>query len=208
MNYRLIISLAILVIFYTVGYFGLTGEDRDYFAGLTPFTLILSTILLLVNYRGFQLKDLAIILAAAILGFTMEVVGVKTGAIFGNYWYGENLGTKWMEVPLTIGLNWALLTVCTMAISGLLFKNLILKSILGASLMVGLDFVMEPVAIKLDFWHWEQQTIPTQNYIAWFAIALVVQLIGHSLRPGFKNKFGIALYLVMGLFFTLLNFVL
>ncbi|MBE0653483.1 MAG: carotenoid biosynthesis protein, partial [Bacteroidales bacterium] len=32
---------------------------------------------------------------------------------------------------------------------------------------------MEPVAMHLDYWQWEGDIIPFQNYAAWFIISLV-----------------------------------
>jgi hypothetical protein len=35
------------------------------------------------------------------------------------------------------------------------------------------DWIMEPVAIRLDYWTWAGGDIPMQNYFAWFVIATV-----------------------------------
>lgn len=205
-KYKLIISLAILIIVYTVGFFGITGAHGQWFASLTPYTLIISALLLAVTHKNFHVRDLLIVLLAAVVGFGMEVAGVSTGKIFGEYYYGENLGYKWMEVPLVIALNWVLLTYCTMNIATEIAGRAVTKALIGASLMVVLDFFIEPIAISLDYWHWKGDEIPLQNYAAWFGIAFVIQLVGHILRPNFKNKFGIIMFMVMTLFFTLLNF--
>ena len=52
-------------------------------------------------------------IAIACLGFFIEVIGVKTGFIFGSYYYGAAMGIKILAVPLLIGLNWSILVYST-----------------------------------------------------------------------------------------------
>ena len=49
--------------------------------------------------------------------------------------------------------------------------------ILTALLMVVFDFVMEPAAVKLRYWTWQDGIIPLQNYIAWFLVSLFLMYI-------------------------------
>ena len=44
----------------------------------------------------------------ASLARTAEAVGVRTGAIFGAYSYGDVLGARLLAVPPVIGFNWTL----------------------------------------------------------------------------------------------------
>ena len=202
-----LICAAIAIIIYTVGYFGMTGAEAMWFAKLTPFTLVLSAILLAITHGKISLKDVLIVLLAGAIGFGAEVVGVATGEVFGSYHYGESLGPKWFGVSLVIGLNWAILTYCTMVISSAISKNSWVKACLGAALMVAIDILIEPVAIQLDFWHWKGGGLPPmQNYLAWFVIAFLVHLIAQKIRPNMKNNFSIILFFIMVIFFSLLNF--
>jgi putative membrane protein len=43
--------------------------------------------------------------------------------------------------------------------------------VLAGLLTVAFDWIMEPVAIRLDYWTWAGGDIPLQNYLAWFLIA-------------------------------------
>lgn len=106
-----------------------------------------------------------------LIGFFVEVLGVNTGIIFGNYIYGEGLGTKVFNTPLIIGLNWLLLVYITASV--LENKKLLVpvKIILGAAMMLGYDFIIEQLAPELNMWDWKNNTIPVSNYVAWFFIA-------------------------------------
>ena len=43
---------------------------------------------------------------AFIIGFGVEVVGVNTSVLFGDYKYGNLMGIKLWGVPLLIGVQW------------------------------------------------------------------------------------------------------
>ncbi|MES2515602.1 MAG: carotenoid biosynthesis protein, partial [Bacteroidota bacterium] len=81
------------------------------------------------------------LLSAGVLGFFIEVLGVKTEIIFGSYYYGKALGLKFFAVPILIGVNWAVLLYSTAQLSK--FKNDMANALFGAALMVGLDFFIE-----------------------------------------------------------------
>lgn len=109
--------------------------------------------------------------------FAAEAAGVATGAIFGQYEYGPTLGWAWHGVPLVIAFNWVLVVhgSCGMAWRGPQ-AGVVARNRLATALCVGLmattfDFVMEPVAMRLDYWRWPGDRVPLQNYAAWFVIA-------------------------------------
>ena len=43
--------------------------------------------------------------------------------------------------------------------------------------MVGLDYLIEPVAMKYDFWDWSQNKVPLQNYFMWFLVSILMQVL-------------------------------
>lgn len=84
-------------------------------------------------------------------GYLIELIGIITGLIFGEYAYGSGLGLKLFDVPLIIGLNWAILVFATAALTQQFLWPTWLKATLAATLMVAYDFFLEPVAINFDF---------------------------------------------------------
>ena len=74
--------------------------------------------------------------------------------------------------------------------------------------MVGLDYLIEPVAIKLDFWFWKEGLIPAQNYVAWFIVAFILLLLYHIWIKQNQNRIAIILFSIQVVFFGLLNFML
>lgn len=172
------------------GLIGIWLGHGDWFLPKTPFNLLLGMALL---YWNFPIKrvwpDLLIWSLVYIVGMSVEMIGVNTGLLFGNYWYGENLGPKVMNVPLLIGVNWVVLTFLTANIAKRILRNSWLASILGAVLMVFLDFFIEPIAPIFDYWHWQSGIVPLRNFIDWFVISFLLQLLVRKYVPEEKHPF-------------------
>ncbi len=202
---KYLVLTGIIVIFHTVGLFGLFSGSRDYFLSLSPMNLLISLGCLVLSMR-FSAKlamDMALV---GILGFTVEWIGVHTGYLFGDYAYGENLGWKWLDIPLIISINWIMLSFASIACVLHLTVPDWLKALLSALLMTGLDVLIEPVAIQSDFWSWNGGTIPIFNYVCWFLVSFPVHYYLIRRKTAQQNPVGIGLFLVLIVFFGILNY--
>ena len=199
------IAPALLILFHAVGVAGLLSPYKDLVLQLTPINLILSTVLLLslqVEYnRSFWIFCFIIFLS----GFFLEVAGIHTGVIFGNYQYGKALGIQFLNVPLVMGFNWLMLIYSAGVIFEPLKTNKFIKSLLGAGLLVSLDLLLEPVAMKCDYWMWSNRVIPFQNYVAWFIAAFLMLLFFYNLNFSKNNRLALLLYIIQFVFFSILN---
>ncbi len=86
----------------------------------------------------------------------------------------------------------------------------LLTAFAAAALLTAFDGVMEPVAVSLNYWAWASwPLIPTQNYVAWFGIALALgwsfTALGLTVRThlaqyyfGLQLAFFVALRLLLG----------
>jgi putative membrane protein len=74
--------------------------------------------------------------------------------------------------------------------------------------MIALDFLIEPIAMKLDFWQWKNNAVPLQNYIAWFVSSFILFFIFRTLNGRIENKFAKVILLIQFLFFGILNLLL
>lgn len=204
-RYAFPLALAVLVIFHGVGLWGLLlSGNPAYFQQLTPMNLLLTNVLLFGFHRHW---NGAFVLFAAVVfavGFLSEVVGVHTGLLFGDYSYGAALGAKLWEVPLLIGLNWLMLVYTTGHISNYTGLPWLAKALVGAGLMVLLDYFIEPVAMRYDFWGWEGSHIPLSNFIGWFGVALLLQLYFQRANIFKQNRLAPYVYLVQLVFFICL----
>ncbi len=199
--------ILVLVILHLVGVVGiLIPQTRSLVLSLSAINLFLGFIVILLSERKNLTGILVYSLIAFLIGYGSELIGVHTGALFGNYWYGANLGLKLMEVPLIIGINWGVLAITSASLTQKFVDNIFLKIGINSLLMVFFDFIMEPVAMKSDFWSWENDVIPIYNYVCWFFVALILQAIYLNFFKNRTNKVLNALFLIQLLFFTILNF--
>ncbi len=199
----------IIFVFYLVGIIGMSVPGlKPYFQALTPFHLILSLGILLLFHTDWNRSFLFFSSMAFLIGFGSEVLGVHTGFPFGNYEYGSVLGVKLFEVPIMIGVNWLLLVYLTGNLLEKKVKNDFLAAGMGAGLMVAIDFLIEPVAIELEFWSWEGGEIPLSNYVGWFAVAYLIHLIYRKAMFQKKNLISGFLMLSLIIFFAVLNIIL
>lgn len=198
----------IISVFYLVGIIGMSIPTiRPFFQVLTPFHLLLSLGILLLFHTDWNRSFMVFSIVAFVIGFGSEVMGVHTGFPFGNYEYGAVLGIKIFEVPLMIGINWLLLVYLTGNLFEIGIKNDFLAAGLGAGLMVAIDFLIEPVAIGLEFWEWEGGIIPMSNYIGWFGVAFLIHLIYRKSQFLKRNPISTFLLLNLVIFFAVLNFI-
>lgn len=198
-----------ILVFHLVGIVGMSLEvSRPYFQLLTPYHLLLSLSFLLFFQKEWNFQFILFAILAFSIGFGSEVMGVHTGFPFGNYAYGPVLGLQLLEVPLLIGINWLLLVYMTGELLHGRIRNDLLASALGAIFMVGIDFLIEPVAITLDFWTWENDIIPISNYLGWFGIAFIIHIIYRKLAFEKENKISSFLLACLIVFFALLNVIL
>lgn len=197
------IPIVIIFVFHLVGFIGFI-VNPVYFRSLSPLNLLLSAGLVLLMCGQKKWQFYLSFLAVAVIGIIVEVLGVKTGVIFGSYYYGNSFGFKYLSVPLLIGLNWAMLLYSTSQFVN--FKNKWVNVFLGSLLMVLLDFFIEQSASKFDFWYWENGQIPLQNYIAWFAISLGLNALFQQRLSQKPNLTAKAFYVIELAFFSSLYF--
>jgi putative membrane protein len=190
------------------GMIGIYLGYMDWFVSKTPMNLILGMILLFWNFppkNGW--RSILVWFVVYILGMTVEAVGVKTGLLFGIYEYGENLGFKIIGVPILIGVNWVVLTFLTATVSKRFISNKWLAIFCGAFLMVLLDVFIEPIAPIFDFWSWELGFAPIRNFVDWFIVSLIMQVIVRNELPEESASFPIhhlASQFVFFIFFCLI----
>lgn len=200
-------SILILIILYLVGILGVALPLHPDFLMLTPFNLLVSLGLLLRHHPSPDRKLLFFLLLCYGIGFGAELFGVQTGLLFGEYSYGAVLGPKIWGTPLMIGVNWMLLTYAAGVLAYSLAPQLfwLPRAGLAALLMVGLDIVIEPVAMTHDFWSWAGNTVPFRNYAGWFAVAFPLQCYFARYLGTVRNKVAVALFILQLVFFFALN---
>ncbi len=217
------IATAVAILFHTIGLVGLLFFDKEFFLAATPANLLLSFALLIWTQQHKNNYFFLFIVICFVAGVGVEMIGVNTGALFGDYTYGDTLGFKVKNVPILIGINWFIIIYC----SGISMHTFLMKAINriakdtgktpmalkalsviidGATLAVFFDWLMEPVAVKLGYWVWNGDgAIPIYNYLCWFVISLFLLAGFHLSKFNKQNKFAVNLLLIQFMFFLLLR---
>lgn len=197
----------LLPIFYAMGFlFHLYEPTFPLMLIFTPYTLLGTAIIgFLPDVLAKNRTLLVWALATFLCTLTLEILGVATGMIFGSYIYGQTLGLSVLGVPILIGINWTLIIMGSLALVKRRCSHSSLVALGTATITVIFDWIMEPVAIALDYWNWEGGDIPMQNYIAWFLIAFLFARIHEA--KGLKSTSSIPslIVVVQALFFLLLR---
>lgn len=207
-----------LLIIYTVGIIGVLTPWSKEFMLLTPFNLLASLAFLIWAEKAKSNTIYIGLILAGVLGWAVEAVSVNTDVIFGAYSYGGTLGWGIVGTPLMMAVNWAMLIYASIAVCNYFifswqvgFCRRMMTSILSATMMVGLDFLIEPAAVKYDFWEWanvgQYFTAPLQNYLAWWGISFVLIFLLQPLFLQSKNSAGWVLLVLQAVFFGILYFI-
>ncbi len=200
--------LIILIIFYTVGIVSLSlPATKEYIELLTPYTLLMNLVLLFIFHKPWKPLHIALFTVIAVTGYLVEVAGVYTGLVFGDYQYFNTLGIKLLDTPLIIGVNWLMLIYFVYHLTGFIRTGRPVKVLAGALLMVAYDIILEPVAIRMNMWDWSGSDIPVQNYVAWFFISIVFLSLLHIFKVRIENKISPGLFAVQAGFILSLNII-
>lgn len=199
--------ILLLPAFYLMGFiFHLWEATFPLMLAMTPYTILGTAILGFLPDVVTRNRKL-LLWAAGTFACTLflEILGVATGAVFGSYTYGPTLGFSLLGVPLLIGINWTLIIMGSVTLVERLTDNPWHVALGTAAITVAFDWIMEPVAIALDYWNWSSSTIPLQNYIAWFVIAFVFARIFSQLKLKTASPIPSLIVVVQALFFSLLR---
>jgi uncharacterized membrane protein len=196
--------LKLMAIIYTVGIVGLLlPVSKEFFTSITPINIILVAAMVFAVEEKWNLNLIIAALVIGGLGFGVEVAGVHTGKIFGDYFYRDTLGPQFMGVPILLALNWFFLIYSIQAI--LYHYGILLSALLGSIALVVYDSVLEPFAINFNLWVWQGEGVPpVQNFLAWGSISFVLILLFRVIAGERKNKLAAPLLTIQFVFFTVL----
>lgn len=175
------------------------------FTGLSYLNIALCGLLVFLD-KPVTLTGISVAILVISGGYLIELTGVQTGILFGDYSYGAALGPKLFDVPIIIGINWLAIVLASIGVIGYFKLGVSASAILAGGLSTALDYLIEPVAIKYDFWSWNDPSIPLWNYICWFGFCTLFAYLCITWW-GKMNRTGAGLYLIWLLFFGILNLV-
>jgi len=217
------IALFLALVFHVCGATGILFTPyKQWFINNTPINLLLMAALLVLTQKQKNIFFYAFALLCFFTGLITEMIGVNTGALFGQYQYGSTLGIKVFNVPLLIGVNWFIAVFCSCNIIFLLNEWLYKKIptnmqpspvvklsafVVDTAMLTTLfDYILEPTAIQLGFWKWlPDGSVPLFNFVCWFIISAVLSACFRLMKFDKHNQFAIHLLIIQLLFFLVLQ---
>lgn len=178
-------------------------------------------IVLLILHSEITLtvkRAILFIFLATTIGWMAEVLGLKTGVIFGgHYVYGGNKISLW-GVPIMVIAYWAVFIYVGYSIVNSFFywrgnkkpnrKSNDLKRLPGLVLADGLvvmfiDIFMDPLKVLAGEWSWVGGGsffgVPLGNFVGWFVVTVIVTGIYRLFEYfaiGLKNRYSKTIYLI------------
>jgi putative membrane protein len=203
-------AVALVILFHFVGLVGLSlPASRQLFLNIVPFHLLLMLAIIVLGHHKLDSRFGVFILIVFWLGYIAEWIGVHKGWLFGHYSYGETLGVKLSAIPVMIGVNWFILTYATgVTMQRSRLRSPFFRILTGAALLVLLDVLIEPIAVKFDYWQWNAGSIPIKNYVCWFLIGAVMLYVFELFRFKKQDIAAPALLVTQFVFFGVLNLVI
>lgn len=195
----------ILAVVYLVGVVGfILPQTSGLMQKLIWVNILFSMVVLFSFHKKWTKEFVFAALLIGISGFLIEVIGVKTGLIFGYYQYGYTLGYLLWDTPLMMMVTWLTTVYTSRQIAEMIAKDPFFISVLASALMVLLDFFIEPFAIRYGMWAWNSGYVPIHNYIGWFLCGLILQYLFIKAVKFPTNKLSLPVYLIQLAFFIAL----
>lgn len=201
------VSIIVIVLFHVVGLIGfLVPAFQPLFLKLVPFHLLLMLAVIIVNHYRLNENFWLFAFLVFMAGIVAEWIGVHKHWLFGDYEYGQTLGTKVFDIPLLIGVNWFLLVYTTgVALQRSRLKSITGRIVIGAIILVLLDLLIEPVAVRFNYWHWADGIISLKNYICWFGLSAAFLFVFEQFQFKKQSIVAVALLVSQFVFFGVLQ---
>jgi putative membrane protein len=200
-------AIKLIIIFHLIGLLGLSIPfSRSWFVAFVPWHLAIMFVLVFFNHHVINAKFIAFLVLIFAGGIWIEYTGVHSHWPFGDYIYGTTLGRTKNGIPPIIGINWFLLIYATaVAMQRSKLQRVTSRIVVGAVVLVLLDLLIEPIAVRLNYWSWAHNHVPLSNYISWFVISIIMLGLFEAFRFGKQNKVAPVLLLVQFIFFAILQ---
>jgi len=125
-----------------------------------------------------------------VLSWAAEVIGSRTGFLFGAYSYTDMLGPQILDVPLQVPLGWLMMLPPSWAVADAITDRIKPRwkfpAFVGLSAftMTAWDLFLDPMMVTWGMWVWDNPGvyfgIPWLNYLGWFVISALITIL---IRP-------------------------
>ena len=127
--------------------------------------------------RGWR-RGLRPLAAAGGIGVAAELIGVRSGRLFGRYRYSGRLGPRVSGVPVLAAAAWALMARPAWVVAGRLARRRAARVPLAAGALTAWDVFLDPRMVREGYWSWPAggtyEGVPLSNFAGWLATSLAI----------------------------------
>ena len=137
------------------------------------FILIIATpaYIGLIRSIGYK-RGILLIVSLYMFAMIIESIALITGIPYGKFTYNDQMGFRLFNlIPWTVGFAWSPILIGSGYISTLITKNKLFQTVLIILFLLLLDFIMDPGAVAIGFWHYDEisfiYSVPFSNFVGW-----------------------------------------
>ena len=144
-------------------------------------------------FRWLGRRDAAILFAAlGVLALSIETTAIATGVLYGHFSYSDALGWKLFGLtPWTVAFAWTPLVLAAWTVSARRFERPASRVAATALCLVIFDLILDPGAVALGFWRFDNAGefygVPLSNFAGWLvsgiAGGVAMELLVRRFRP-------------------------
>ncbi len=174
---------------------------------MSPFQLLFSAILLFWYQEKFKKSFWTFLGASYFTIYILFLVNYYSAFPFGPIEYNRELGPSLLHIPLTIAILWLIIIYSAGIITARLPLAKLYKALVGAFLVLLMNMALEPAAQTMMWWQYASGDGLILNYTATFVISFFLLIFFHLSRFRKKNNLAPLFFIVLLLFFTMVNIV-
>ena len=176
--------LTLVVIGLEIAYPLVHGDRRDRLTVAVVLAFAAVGLLHAAFWRGPGWALGFAVLAAGV-GFGVEAVGVATGFPFGDYAYGDSLGSTLLDVPVVIPAAWVMMAYPALVVARRLASGRPGQVLVGAWALASWDLFLDPQMTDAGHWRWAHHSphlpgipdVPVTNFVGWLLVSIVLMLL-------------------------------
>ena len=144
---------------------------------VSVFLQALVAFLILLPAWGMMRTTMTLVVTG-VLTLLIEIVGSRTGLLFGAYHYTDFLQPQIGGVPILIPFAWFMMLPPAWAIADRFRGNRFLFVLVAGLAMTAWDLFLDPQMVSWDLWVWAEPGgyfgIPWHNYLGWLGTAMLL----------------------------------
>lgn len=182
--------LLIGVLIFCMSYFTVWQKDISFpvVSSIATVLFALPALIGVIKWLGMR-SGLLLFVSLSLFAYVIEIVGLLTGFPYGHFTYSSNVGLLLFDfVPLSLPFAWAPLVLGAVVLSFRYKSHFFAFMICTVVLMLAIDLVLDPGAVYLGFWSYENggiwYNVPISNYIGW----IISGVVGFAITYFFTKK--------------------